>query len=317
VCWFFLYYWAMIQGYFAAALALGFVHSHLGISIGHDGNHGSYSKFPILNYLAACAMDFMGVSSIVWLHQHNIGHHPNCNRQGDSCKGESNQDDPDTHSGSPLVRLAPGQPLMWYHQWQHIYIWFLLCFFAIKWLLDDIVSFAQQEYVHVKFFRTGFSTLLFFAFSKLCCVTYLFLIPGYLHSFPRSLLLPFCCLTVTSYMLVLMFSVNHLSGVSIFPDDNTPNRDWARLQVETSSNFGVGSAFWTWMSGGLNYQIEHHLFPYVCHVYLPEISPIVQQTCGEYKIPYHSFASYTDAFNYFYQTLKQLGKSDSFGNKIK
>jgi len=196
---------------------------------------------------------------------------------------------------------------MWYHRWQYIYIWFLLCFFAIKWLFDDIAYFAQKRYINVRFFRTGDSDLLFFAFSKLLCIFYLFFIPFYLHSFPRSLLLSFCCLSVTSYMLVLMFSVNHLSGVSIFPDCTTSTRDWARLQVETSSNFGVGSVYWTWISGGLNYQIEHHLFPSICHVHLPQISAIVQQTCREYKIPYNAFASYSDAFSSFYQTIKRLG----------
>ncbi len=56
-----------------------------------------------------------------------------------------------------------------------------------------------------------------------------------------------------------MFSVNHLTAESEFPNENFKERDWAKLQILTSTNFAVGSKLWTWLSGGLNYQIEHHV----------------------------------------------------------
>jgi len=107
-----------------------------------------------------------------------------------------------------------------------------------------------------------------------------------------------------------MFSVNHLTDLSTFPDEKVVNRDWARLQVMTATNFAVGSKFWTAFSGGLNYQIEHHLFPYLCHVYLPLISPIVQQTCKEFGVPYLTFPSFWDALAGYITHLRNLGNPD-------
>jgi len=110
--------------------------------------------------------------------------------------------------------------------------------------------------------------------------------------------------------MVLMFSVNHLTEPADFPDELTNERDWAKLQVLTSTNFGINSSLWTLLSGGLNYQIEHHLFPGVCHMYLPLIHPIVKKTCEEFKIPYSAFPSYFDALYSHYAHLRELGNPD-------
>jgi len=305
--WISCYYFSMIKGSILLAFVFGFVQSHIGLSIAHDGNHGSFSRSKFLNNLAAHGMDFIGASSIVWKHQHNIGHHPNCNRQGDSCMDEGDMADPDTRSGSPIVRLTPGQPFHWYHRFQHIYFWILLCMFGIKWALTDFKHFAKHSYLNVDFFRITSWDLFILFVAKTVFFIYLIVVPFVIHPFWKALILTCCCQVVGCYMLVLSFAVNHLSGSSIYPDGNITNRNWARLQVETSTNFGVGSSFWTWMSGGLNYQIEHHLFPYISHVHLQEISPIVQQTCKEYDIPYNNFVSYFDALISFFHSIKNLG----------
>jgi len=309
-CWFICYYYGMIQGYFLAAVGLGFWHSHFGITISHDGNHGSFSKTPFLNQLAVRAIDIMGGSSIVWVHQHNIGHHPNSNRQGDSCHSEGDQDDPDTRTGTPIIRMVPTMPYLWYHRWQHIYIWFLFCAVTTKWFYGDIKAFSRKKYVNIEFYDTKPSDLVFLAFTKLLYITYVFIIPMYFHPISRALILVFLFSAMTSYNFVAMFSVNHLTENAFYPSDNIVNRDWAQLQVLTTSNFAVGSALWTWLSGGLNYQIEHHLFPYICHVYLPEISPIIQQTLQEYNLPYTNFPTFVDAFTSHYQHLKGLSNPE-------
>ena len=114
---------------------------------------------------------------------------------------------------------------------------------------------------------------------------------------------------VCGHAFVLMFSVNHLTEDIVFPDKqlSVESRDWAALQVMTSSNFANDSAFWTFLSGGLNFQIEHHLFPGVNHMHLRSISPIVQQTCKEFGVPYHSFPTFATAVYSYYTHLKNLG----------
>lgn len=78
--WMVSYYFAIIKGYRLMAVLLGVFHAQFGINISHDGNHGAFSKYSFLNSIASFMMDFMGASSLVWEHQHNIGHHPNSNR---------------------------------------------------------------------------------------------------------------------------------------------------------------------------------------------------------------------------------------------
>jgi len=310
VGWVFSFYYGMIKGSFLAAVAMGFFHSQFGISIAHDGNHGAFSRNLWLNRLAAFAMDLIGASSIVCMHQHNIGHHPNSNRQGDSCKSECDQDDPDTKSGFPLVRLGPAMPHRWYHAYQHIYYWLIVCFVTTKWFLNDFKSFRQKKYVNIEFYEIRNSDLIYLTFTKILYMLYCMITPFYLHSFFRAVGLWGLFSATTSYMFMLMFSVNHLTEDATFPDEKTISRDWAKLQCLTATNFCVGSQFWTWMSGGLNYQLEHHLFPYLPHVYLPIISPIVQQTCKEYNVEYSSFPSYPSAIYSHYCLLKQLGTAD-------
>jgi fatty acid desaturase len=123
---------------------------------------------------------------------------------------------------------------------------------------------------------------------------------------------------VCGYAFVLMFSVNHLTEETAFPDEGLPveSRDWAALQVMTSSNFANDSAFWTFLSGGLNFQIEHHLFPGVNHMHLRNISPIVKQACKEFGVPYYSFPTFAAAVYSYYAHLKNLGNLTTKGNKV-
>jgi fatty acid desaturase len=102
-----------------------------------------------------------------------------------------------------------------------------------------------------------------------------------------------------------MFGVNHLTEDCTFPDGDLPydKRDWAVLQVMTASNFATSSYFWTAISGGLNFQIEHHLFPGINHTHLPAISPIIVQTCKEFGVKYHCFPTFWSALYLFRTNL--------------
>jgi len=313
--WLVTYYYGMIQGSFFGALLFGFFHAHLGVSIAHDGGHGSFSKNKTVNFLAGAMTDIMGGSWLIWAMQHNVGHHPHTNRQGDY---EDEDFDPDARSGNPMLRLSPGIPQKPYHKYQHIYIWFLFAFVGIKWMYGDIKYFLKGNYQNMHFW--GFSDLNFRMqlVTKSFFFFYSLIVPIYLHGLAWGLLLNCTLFAVNSYVFSLLFAVNHLTDQTDFPTsgDEQVQRDWAKLQVETSTNFSVGSTFALIYSGGLNYQIEHHLFPYICHMNLPKISPIVQQTCKEYGVRYHSFDSYFDAIRSYYNHLKIMGAPEE-GDKIK
>jgi len=304
--WMIFYYVGMIQGYFIGALLFGFFHAHIGVNIAHDGGHGSYSKNKHLNFLAGASTDIMGGSWVIWAMQHNVGHHPHTNRQGDY---EDEDFDPDARSGFPLVRLSPQFPHRPHHKYQHLYIWFLFAFVGIKWMYADIKYLVKGRYQTIQFWGFSKWTLSMQIITKSIFFAYSLIVPIYYHGIIWGLILNSCLFAVNSYVFSLLFAVNHLTDKADFPSsgDDQIERDWAKLQVETSTNFSVGSAFALHYSGGLNYQIEHHLFPYICHMHLPKISPIVQQTCKEYGVRYYAFETYFDAIRGYYNHLKELG----------
>jgi len=217
--------------------------------------------------------------------------------------------DPDTQSGFPLIRIAPQQKWSPHHKYQHYYIWLLMAGVSFKWSINDIKAFFKRKYAMIDFYEVTKPDLWVLYSCKSFFFFYSILVPLYYHSIFRTVGLFSLFLIAASYWFVLMFSVNHLTDSSTFPTEQEHNRDWARLQVLTATNFAVGSTLWTWLSGGLNYQIEHHLFPSICHVHLPKISPIVQQACKEYNIKYNAYPSYFSAISGHYNHVKSLSQN--------
>jgi len=109
-----------------------------------------------------------------------------------------------------------------------------------------------------------------------------------------------------SLTMSVLFSVNHLTD-TVFPEKDFHERDWAKLQVMTSSNFAMDSMLWRWIAGGLNYQIEHHLFPSLNHMHLPYIQPIVKQTCKQFGVPYVVYDSLWSALISYTHHLQRMG----------
>jgi len=294
----------MIQGSFIGAIFFGFFNSHMGISIGHDAAHGSFSKNLVINSLASFCIDIMGGSWLIWTMQHNVGHHPHANRQGDY---EDEDFDPDSRSGFPLITLSPHFKPKEFHKYQHLYIWLLFPFVGIKWMYGDLKYFFKGKYQSMEFWEFPNSTVILQIITKSIFLLHSFFLPIYFHGFLHGLIL--CCIlfAVNSYVFSLAFAVNHLTDVTLFPNEDDVEKDWAKLQVMTSSNFSVGSPLASLFVGGLNLQIEHHLFPYISHINVPLISPIVQQTCKEFNVPYFAFPSYWEAIKSYYYHLKKMG----------
>lgn len=315
--WVIFYYLGMIRGYLLGAFFFGYFHSHLGISIAHDGCHGSYSKKNWLTYLACSMIDVMGGSSLVWCMQHNIGHHPHSNRQGDKDKDEFEQFDPDVRSGFPIMRFNPNQPWKPYHKFQHIYIFLLYSVVGARWYINDLKAVFSRKYTTLDFFDISKFEVTKLVISKITFLVYSFIIPSFfIDSWIRILVLVTIYTTVVSYNFCLVFATNHLTSNAVFPNEDTQNRDWATLQVLTSTNYATDSRLWTWISGALNFQIEHHLFPGLTHTYYRHIAPIVKQTCKEFQIPYAHYDTYFDAMSSYVDHLYELGRPPQKDKKI-
>lgn len=312
--WLTVYYYALSTGYIFVAMMLGFVHGHIGIQIAHDGNHGAFSKRPWLSKLAVVSMDLMGASSVNWEMQHNVGHHPNSNRKGDYY----NEDyDPDAKGGYPLIRMTPNHDWKPMHQYQHIYVWFLFSFVSLKWLYGDFRSIFLRKYQTFVYWDISNLYVAWSLLGKALFFSYTWGAFAYYHGISHGWWMFFYFLAAQSYVFILMFGVNHLTEESEFPNSETIERDWAKLQIQTASNFAINSRLWLWISGGLNFQIEHHLFPYICHMYLPYISPVVRQTCKEFNVPYAQFETYWDALSSYQAHIKALGSGQTQTEKKK
>ncbi|CAK9190309.1 unnamed protein product [Sphagnum jensenii] len=290
------------------AVGMGFFATEVGVSIQHDGNHGAYSQWCGLGYIMGASLDFIGASSFMWRQQHVVGHHSFTN---------VDHYDPDIRVKDPDVRrVTSEQPGQWYHAYQHIYLGALYGLLALKSVfLDDFNAYFSGSIGPVRIakmtqleFNVFFGGKLFYAF-------YMFLLPALYgsHTARSFILLYMVSQFVTGWMLALVFQVAHVVGEAEFPEldpsSDTPKvaAGWAALQVATTTNFCPKSLFWTHLTGGLNNQIEHHLFPSVCHLYYPRIQPIVKATCDEFNVPYTWFPTFWAALKAHFAHLKKVG----------
>ena len=185
-----------------------------------------------------------------------------------------------------------------------------------------------------------------FVCMKVLSMIYMLILPMYYQGVVYGLLLFTIGHLVCGEMLAMMFIVNHvIEGVAfvkeeILPtniygivpsqkqsesDENElksstsvlkfkkgiPANDWAAVQCQTSVNWSSGSWFWNHFSGGLNHQIEHHLFPSICHTNYYYIQDIVEDTCREYNVPYRSESNLFVAIKKMLLHLKVMGEHDS------
>lgn len=293
------------QGYTQSALAglsLALAIAGIGFCIQHDGGHASYSERPRLNRWAALSLDLIGGSSWIWKSKHNYLHHYYTNVDGV---------DADLQDGS-YMRLSPLQQHRPVHRWQHLYAWFLYGLLPIKWhFVDDFQNLLQQKVgeQHVRLeSRKEIRTMLM---GKVVFFTWALVIPILMHGWAAALLgyvFVSVCLGVT---LAVVFQLAHCVQGAEFVEQPEPgttfSNEWAEHQLRTTVNFAPHSPFWTWYLGGLNYQVEHHLFPKISHIHYPKIASAVKMTCQEFSVPYKSIPSVREALLSHYRFLKAMG----------
>ena len=286
-----------------SAIFYGFLCSQIGVNIMHDGNHLAFTSSKTLSWASGHTLDMIGSSSVVYRRSHVFGHH--------SCVNHYELDR-SFDTTYPLMRLHIAQPLHWYHRYQHIYSWLL--YFSVNFgdLFGTFDEFFWMSNFPSRRGSTSFPSFMSQILVKLCWLFYAVIFPSYFHGFVAMfpiLVLYFNCFGIG---YALFFAVNHWTLDAGFVDNSTINNsNWGILQVENSINFALDSTFWTTLTGGLNHQIEHHLFPSMVHTRLPEIAKIVQDTCKEFNVRYFIYPSFWSALYGHYKLLKVLGKYES------
>jgi linoleoyl-CoA desaturase len=294
---------AVHSAWLAAPLAMlvGLAGAGIGFNVQHDGGHNAYSEHKWINRVMAMTIDLLGGSSYVWNWKHNIIHHSYPNIAGAD----------DDIEIQPLGRMSPHQKRHPAHRLQFLYMWLLYGLLAVKWhLFDDYRQVLTGRITGHRFPRPRGWDLVVFVAGKVFFYAWVFVIPTLYHPFKLVMLFYAIGVFTLGIVLATVFQLAHVVEEADFPLQDEAKRishEWAEHQIRTSVDFGR-ERFWpTWYTGGLNFQIEHHLFPRISHAHYPAISRIVESTCREFGVPYYAHETTFRAIRSHLRWLYQMG----------
>jgi len=285
-------------------IILGGIVSSIGFNVMHDGAHGSFSKYKWVNRFAAFSLNILGGNSFMWNVKHNIIHHAFTNVDGVD-------DDIDIQ---PWMRMSATQKKYRMHKYQHIYFWVLYSLFYLFWIFVlDYQKYFKSKVGNMELKKMTLSDHLIFWGFKLFHAFLFVGLPIYMLGF-TSWVIGFLIFTsFAGLVLSLVFQLAHTVEHTAFPmpDEVTGKmeNEWAIHQIKTTANFATNNRLISWLVGGLNFQIEHHLFPKISHIHYPQISKIIRQACREYGIEYIEYHKMRYAVALHVAFLKQMGRS--------
>lgn len=284
------------------SLSLALAMAGIGFSIQHDANHGAYSDHRAVNRLMRWTLDMLGASSYVWRVKHNQSHHTYTNLAGG---------DDDINLG-PLARFSPAQPRYRFHRVQQFYIWVLYGLLMLKWhFVSDYKNIARARIARNRFVRPRGWDLVGLVGGKVFFYSWALVVPALFHPWWVVLVCYAGTSAVLSLILSVVFQLAHCVEEAEFPEPTPGTHQlpdaWAVHQVQTTVDFARGNRLLTWYVGGLNFQIEHHLFPRICHVHYPRISEIVQAVSGELGVRYTAHEGFLGALSSHWRWLRRMG----------
>ncbi|AFL83465.1 fatty acid desaturase [Belliella baltica DSM 15883] len=287
------------------AIGLGATMSFIGFNICHDALHGSYSKKQWVNESLGYIFNLIGANVYIWKITHNKVHHTYTNIMGH---------DGDLDVAPGLIRVSKDEEKKPIHRYQHIYAFFLYSLASISWFFrKDYVKFFQKRigahvnnHPKIEYFNLFFYKIVYYGMYIIIPLVVMdiawwqFLI-GYLAmNFTMGL------------VLGLVFQLAHLVEETHIPhpkEDENIEEPWAAHQMRTTANFARKSKLAAFVCGGLNFQVEHHLFPRICHIHYPAISEIVKETAHEFDLPYHDNETFYSALKSHYYFLKKAAQA--------
>jgi linoleoyl-CoA desaturase len=296
--------------FYGCWLIMGLGMVGIGTSVMHDAQHGTYSSKKWINRTIGAILEVIGGYAITWRIQHNLLHHRFTNISGLDDDIESIK----------LLRFTPRQELKWYHRYQYLYVWFFYMVMTLFWMTAkdylQVIRYKQHGLLATQKISIG-QALLRLTFYKLFYYSYIIVLPiifsgvDWYHVVFGFLIMHF----FAGLALSCIFQPAHIMESSGFAEPvvqgNQKSMDaaWAEHEIANTTNFAPDNKLLSWFIGGLNFQIEHHLFTNICHVHYPRIVPIVKQTTLEFGIPYHEQPTFLRALKEHVNMLKMLGGS--------
>ena len=284
-------------------ISLGFAFSMIAVNVMHDACHGSFSDKKWVNDLMGLTMNMLGSNAYLWKIRHTV-HHTFTNIDGMDYDIDN----------WPLLRQSPNQGWKPAHRYQHWYMFPIYAVSTIEWMLvSDFTKYFTRNVTSTRIEKISFTEHLVFWSSKILCVLLYVVIPTWVLGWETWLLGFLLVHFVMGFSLITLFQLAHIVGNTHFePTDNENkliDKEWAIHEVLTTSNFAIDNKLLNWFVGGLNFQIEHHLFPFVSHVHYPAISEIVKKECVRHTLPYNCYPTLKDALTSHFHYMKKLGKA--------
>ena len=286
----------------------GILFALIGFNLMHDGSHSSYSNNKLVNKIMAGSLNFLGGISLFWHQKHVVNHHSYTNIEGVD-------DDIDL---KPFLRLHGDQPYKGIHKFQAYYAFFLYSFTYIFWIYyrDFKKYFTRQIAEETEMAPLNLTDHLVFWITKIGHVSLFIVLPsllmGPVYAISGYLILSISC----GFTLAIIFQLAHIVEGTFFPSRTEDHNyeiesEWAVYQIQTTVNFGTENKVLSWLLGGLNFQMVHHLFPKISHVHYPALHKIIRETCDEYEVPYVEYRSFWKAVGSHLHYLNRMGKSVS------
>ncbi len=313
---YFLPYLAIVTGiahislwlFYPLWLLMGFGIVGIGCSVMHDSNHGAYTENKAVNHFLGSVLNILGGYSLNWKIQHNILHHTYTNIEGL---------DEDIDAG-PVLRMSPDKPLRGFHRFQHIYAWAVYCIMNLYWITvkDYKLLFRYSKNNLLRNQKTTLTkALIELSLLKVVYVGYILVLPIMFSQVAwQHVVLGFVAMhVIAGFSLACIFQPAHVVETSDFSsptEDRKMENYWALHQVLNTADFAPNNKLVCWFIGGLNFQIEHHLFPHICHVHYPKIAKIVAGVAHEFNIPYQVMPTFRSALVAHGKMLKLLGRNE-------
>jgi len=285
------------------AAMMGLLMGAIGFNVMHDGAHGSYSGNKTVNAVMASTLNLLGGSTFMWKQKHNMAHHTFTNVEGAD-------DDIDI---KPFIRVSPDQKHYWFHRFQHYYGFFLYGFTYLFWVFynDFNKYFLRRISDNAPLKKMNIREHIGFWLTKIVYLFTFIILPSLQVGFWYAMAGYGVAVFVCGFVIALVFQLAHIHQEAEFPTPNPETdqieNDWAIHQLHTTANFATRNMFLSWLLGGLNFQVDHHLFPKISHIHYPAISKIIKETCQEYNISYKEFPTLFSAIRSHLLYLKKAG----------
>jgi len=299
--------------YFVFGL-IGVMHAFTGFNVMHDACHGSFSEKPWVNNIFQHSIGLLGSHAPIWKFKHNVLHHTWTNVDGVD----------DDIAKSPMLRHCPTQTFKPAHKYQHIYMFGLYAISTIWWLFgNDSIKYAKGKVNHQSMPKMKATDHLTFWGFKLLYVGIYILAPIYYFGAFHGTMMFLTLHVVLGILLSVVFQLAHAVEGMHFEDsleysetDDKIANEWAVHHGLTTNNFATKSIIATWFMGGLNFQVEHHLFPKISHVHYPNINPILKRTCEKYGVKYSEMPTFWSAIGSHLRWMRLMGSQREISNLV-